>query len=104
MNLPSIKTISRITDIETAKKIRTAMENYRDHSNPYAGITVSMQATIEHIDTLLDTYGVEYIKGSDGSPSITYCNAGDTYEDTVLFMAGRFIIGNWGGFVEAGNY
>lgn len=52
------------------------------------------------------TFGVEHIqKGKNQrSPAIDYLNSGDTYTDTVLYANGQFRIGNWGSYVESGNY
>ena len=61
---------------------------------------------MERINKVLGTCGVEAIpKGRDErSPEIVYCNTGDTYGTTILYVNGRFRIGNWGSFVENGNY
>lgn len=54
----------------------------------------------------LGTFGVEYIpQGTDRrSPAIDYLNAGDAYELTVLYVNGQFRVGDWGYYVERGNY
>jgi hypothetical protein len=61
---------------------------------------------MEIFNELLKGYGVEYIpKGHNAkSPSIEYVNFSDTYIDTLLYINGRYIIGNWGYYVERGNY
>lgn len=58
------------------------------------------------IDSILGTHGVERIpRGRNKrSPAITYCNTGDAYGTTVLYVNGRFRIGSWGDLVERGNY
>ena len=45
----------------------------------------------------LDFYGVEGDAGLD----VTYLNAGDTYAQTILFIAGEFIVSALGDIVEA---
>lgn len=54
----------------------------------------------------LGTFGVEYTPAGSNrrSPAITYLNAGDTYESTILYIRGRFRVGTWGDVVERGNY
>lgn len=58
------------------------------------------------IDARLDTHGVEHIPQGHNrkSPAITYCNTGDTYGTTVLYVNGRYRVGSWGDIVERGNY
>jgi hypothetical protein len=65
----------------------------------------------ELLNTVLDTYGVEYLfKGSDGLrgnpegcndlPICTYMNTGDTYAATLLKYRGRWQVGCWGDIAE----
>lgn len=56
--------------------------------------------------TDIGTFGVEYIeRGSNQkSPAIDYLNAGDTYDETLMRVRGRFCVGCWGDIVERGNY
>jgi hypothetical protein len=58
------------------------------------------------INDLLEMFGVEYMpEGKNAkSPAFEYCNAGDTYATTVIFINGRYVIGCWGDIVERGNY
>jgi hypothetical protein len=58
------------------------------------------------LNDALQTYGVEYIaRGSNAkSPAIEYCNAGDTYTPTLMFVRGNYVVGCWGDIVERGNY
>lgn len=57
-------------------------------------------------DELCETCGVEYIAEGHGSksPAVEYCNAGDTYTATLLFVNGSYRVGCWGDIVERGNY
>lgn len=103
--LPSLQTIEEGLRVEkeTAKKIRRAMETC---DNGYRRIYHAMQ----EIDSLLETYGVEYILsyGLSISSCINYYNTGETYQNTVLYIDNRkdygplsgFTIGNWGDYVE----
>ena len=54
----------------------------------------------------IGTFGVEYIPEGRGdrSPAVDYLNSGDTYADTLLYVRGRFTVGNWGDIVERGDY
>jgi len=94
---PSIKALLAAfpaLSVEDARSIRAAMENYgRDRA-------------MNIIDGFLGTYGVEYIPRGHNqkSPSITYCNTGETYDRTILYARGQFRIGSWGDIVERGNY
>lgn len=44
------------------------------------------------IDIILRTSGVEHV-GSKNGEAVYYCNAGDTYATTVIFIGGRLIVG-----------
>lgn len=58
------------------------------------------------INEVLGAHGVEHIpQGNNAiSPEIDYVNRGDTYTNTIMFMRGRYVVGNWGSIVERGNY
>lgn len=97
---PSIKTIQTIPGVteEQAKKIRKVMIG-----EAFFPITSRM----ETINALLGTHGVEFQDNGKGknSPAFLYCNAGDTYNWTVLYIFGKgFRVGCWGDIVERGNY
>ena len=67
---------------------------------------------LEAINKLLETYGVEAIRGEWQNGYwcdivACYCNTGDTYDLTVLQVRGetsfdnsRFIVSSWGDWVE----
>lgn len=66
-----------------------------------------VQSKLTSIDYLIGTYGVEFIpKGhNERSPSIDYCNTGDSDGTTMMFISGRgYRVGCWGDIVERGNY
>lgn len=102
--IPSVKTMCDRLKIgsDAAKTIYALMERFHITSPIGTRPTV----TLEKIDAILGTHGVEFIEAGSGSrsPSITYCNTGDTYDQTVLWVNGRFQIGCWGDIVERGNY
>lgn len=59
------------------------------------------------VDEVLRTHGVEYMgayKGRGGlhGHSVYYCNAGDTYAPTIIFIGGTLRVGCWGDLVERG--
>ena len=88
----SIKNLMQIKDVteEDAKSIRRIWRNDWKMSRARADI-----------DAILRTSGVEFLgvhkrTGLD----VYYCNAGDTYATTVLFIGPRLIVGCWGDLVE----
>ena len=99
MNAPSVKSLMQIKDVTEAdaQAIRAIMKG----EPKVDGLT-----RMQRIDAILHTHGVEYIPCGKGanSPSIRYCNAGDTYATTVLKIRGRFYVGCWGDWVERGRY
>ncbi|CAB5237914.1 hypothetical protein UFOVP142_5 [uncultured Caudovirales phage] len=54
----------------------------------------------------LGTYGAEVIgRGRNRrSPEITYLNTGNPYGMTIMYIRGKFRVGDWGDIVERGNY
>jgi hypothetical protein len=104
---PSIKTLTEAFGHDKAVKIRAIMDGphyvWEDGQVqlPYNG-----QSRIDRIDLVLGTFGVECIPHGHNqkSPTIYYCNTGDTYGVTVLRVNGQFRVGCWGDIVERGNY
>lgn len=103
MKIPSIKTIATICDAQTAKTVRRLMEEFRDKC-PDGRLRPIV--TLNAISSALNLFGVESIpRGHNAhSPAIEYVNTGETYQPTVLWINGRFSIGDWGSIVERGNY
>lgn len=55
------------------------------------------------VDSILNTCGVEYLGYYKPSGEhVYYCNAGDTYSTTVIFIGSRLVVGCWGDLVEKG--
>ncbi len=99
MNCPSVATLVEALgniSVEQAKKIRAIMKDG----------SFTPEAALDAIDKIIGTHGVEYIAAGHNkkSPAIAYCNAGDPYYSTVLFVNGRFAVCGWGAIVEGGNY
>jgi hypothetical protein len=114
----SVKRLMEIKDVteEDAKLIRavwkaghvsTVIEKYPQAYSiwsPDKKITLGkLKRTC--IDRILHTYGVEYLgelkrKRQDGVGFIKYCNTGDTYAATVVFIGSRLVVNCWGHYVE----
>jgi hypothetical protein len=124
---PSIKTLMQIKDVsrDDAIRIRDIMRKHVPlpcpcgrESDPasadaYPWNVCSYYHDGRHrysrmraIDKVLGTYGVEDIDAGHNrrSPAIRYCNTGDPYDTTVMFIRGRFRVGCWGDIVERGHY
>ena len=96
-NLPSVKTLNRIVpNVDDAKRIRQILERTE----------LPKVNRLELANEVLGTFGVEYIPRGDNerSPAIMYCDTGDTYGQTLMLVAGHFRVGDWGWYVERGNY
>lgn len=53
------------------------------------------------IDQIMQTCGVEYLGlHKPSGQSFYYCNVGDGYAGTVLFIGGRLEVGCWADYVE----
>jgi hypothetical protein len=106
LRTPSIKSLMQIKDVtrEDAIRIRVIIKGpsqLLDSSNPRG------ESKLQRIDRILRTYGVEYIPAGHNakSPGIHYCNAGDTYATTLMYVCGHgYRVGCWGDIVERGNY
>lgn len=55
------------------------------------------------VDSILNTYGVEYLGWyKRNREHVYYCNAGDAYATTIIFIGSRLVVGCWGDLVERG--
>lgn len=96
--LPSAKTLKAAFGREKGLKLRKALESSAYRSN---------FLVLRDCDAILETHGCEFIPQGHNqkSPSIEYCNTGETYATTLLLIDGMtFRVGNWGDYVERGNY
>lgn len=101
MGFPSVRTIMTIEGItqETAKQIRQALESSSDP-----------EKALSKVDNLMGTCGVEYVKHVNDNmfvlKGISYCNAGDSYDRTLLYLHDKqiFRVGNWADIVESHPY
>lgn len=88
----SIKALTTIKDVtpEDAKEIRRIWLSVRKR-----------QEARDAIDTVLRTFGVEYLGIHRTSGEDTYyCNAGDTYATTVVFIGKTMRVACWGDYIE----
>ena len=121
MNLPSIDTIMLIKDVtrESAVKVRAILKlrnldavcDLSPEADKYVRAcfhTPPLQLVkLTAIDAIIGTYGVESIVPrvrTFRSPIIEYCNTGDSYALTVMWLNGRYSVGSRGDIVERGNY
>ena len=120
MNYPSVKSIMEIKDVtlEQAKQIRAILKmksveavcEVSKAANEYVDSCYHVPplklVKLTAIDCLIGTFGVEYIrgKGTQRTPSIDYCNAGDCYNVTIYRVHGRYRVGCVADIVEKGNY
>ena len=109
MNIPTVKTIqTRLTWLDKvgdpatlAKQVRAELLPLADHMSENR-----LQYRFSALNTLLDTYGIEYIGHRDddqhGHYGITYLNTGDTYIPTIIYnrLTGALSITIWGDIVE----
>lgn len=93
MSLPSHEALSAAFGADKAKAIRAILED-------------NAKNKLGRIDAILGTHGVENIPPGHNlnSPSILYCNAGDPYVTTILKVNGLYVVGNWGAYIDRGNY
>lgn len=53
------------------------------------------------IDSVINTHGIEYLGYHKRQEvHVDYCNAGDTYTTTIIFMGDNLVVGCWGDLVE----
>ncbi len=100
MNTPSVKKLMTLgIDKTTAEKCKELMVKF--HEKHWLG-GVRPDRTMAKLSELIGTHEVEEVKVPGAN--IMYCNQGDTYDQTILFVHGRFRVGNWGYYAEVGCY
>lgn len=86
--------------------VDTLAKKYKDlgKSLPPHGYTTPRMLKRQIINVILRTYGVEFLGYSKRTKkAVYYCNAGDTYTATVLFMGRQLVVGCWGDWIERGK-
>lgn len=88
------------TELEKAVGYLEVREIERYNYHPFDNCELKQIA----INRILRSHGVEYL-GYDkvSGQHVYYCNAGDTYAATVIFIGTRLIVGCWGDLVERGR-
>jgi len=115
MNLPSIKTLSTITD--NPELLRKLIEGNIDIEQCPELFPVTCnwiracynepnedELIMSAANELLECHGVEAVFSNvdDMEPAFTYCNTGDSYVGTlVLTDTGRYLVSSWGDMVES---
>lgn len=65
----------------------------------YGHISHSHARHLDRIGAILNTHGTEGF--IEGGKDVQYCNTGDTYALTVMYVNGKLKLGDWGSIVEA---
>lgn len=134
MGIPTLKTIRKLgwldkTDLGEARsgtlirqlmvygetgEIKPGLESFMEEG-PHGGVHLyeldqhrygDIGLAMRVMDSILDTFGVEYIPSADDTYNRTegldYLNTGDTYTPTVIYDygKGRWMITSWGDIVE----
>lgn len=93
MRIASIKALAKFYPIETAVKIRRALEG-----------PGGVRARLEEVDRIIGGFGVEYVGRFSEYPPVEhfrYVNTGDAYSITIIYRDGVFSVGCWGEMVES---
>lgn len=87
--LKDLLTLKDVSE-ETAKDIRLEW-----HTNP------DRHQAMRAIDAMLNTFGVEEIPPSEAKHGriVHYCNAGDSYAPTLIFVGGAMRVACWADYV-----
>jgi len=108
--MTNLRNLLRITDSDTAARILDMIDGRADPCkvSPACAAWVRQclhppewdEQVLCAADELLGTYGVEGVADVDGLDGVSYCNTGDTYEDTLFLDHGRFRVSSLGTMVE----
>lgn len=88
----TVDALMQIKDVtkEDALKIRSIWKT-----------TKSRQEAREEIDKVLRTYGVEYLgQHKRTGRAVYYCNTGESYASTLVFIGPSLYVGCWADYVE----
>ena len=89
---PSVKALMEIKDVTQgdAERIRTIWKTVKPR-----------REARDQIDIILRTYGVEYLGWHKRQcQHVYYCNAGDGYALTVVFIGPRMRVACWADYIE----
>jgi hypothetical protein len=110
MNIPTVKTImtrlnwlDKVGDPWTlAKQIRAELQDLRVRSGYWHPKEIDVLNTLDTLNTLLQTHGVESIISRQNN-RISYLNTGYTYTTTICYRhtSGTIQLTSWGDIVEA---
>lgn len=118
MAYPSVKTLMTIPGLDKADALtlRKVLDGRLDPQSvdariehPHFGAPPSFkwEGKLRAANVLLRTFGVEWCefecqRGQSDPEGFHYCNAGDTYNWTLLYVPGKgFRVGCWGDLIEA---
>lgn len=115
MQIPSVKRLQQIAGIDRAQAslLRRLLEGKADpyeYCGKWIDSCYNLPSKHEQImaaaDKIIGGFGVEYIASGHNakSPAIEYVNLGDAYCCTLMYVNGRYVVGDWGSIVERGNY
>jgi hypothetical protein len=114
MNIPSKKTIQKYLewlDDDQVNKVRGLMEGVLDPEEVSEATAKWVRSCYNEpsdsekimsaINDVIECHGVESLS-SNGDVVATYCNTGDTYKPTVMYLEKecRFRIMSWGDYAE----
>jgi hypothetical protein len=103
----SVDELIRLIDSERPFGARSAFGRFKTHHGyQFVPGHTFFDLKMRMADELCETCGVEYIpRGRNAkSPPIWYCNSGDGYTATLMFVRGHYRVGCWADIVGRGNY
>ena len=90
-----IRAIWKAPDMAALTKVYPAWKSV------FTGVGTRAEVKRSCIDRIAFTYGVEYLGDlRRGCDCVYYCNGGDTYATTVLFIGDRLIVGCIGDYAD----
>lgn len=92
---PSVDKLMEIKDVTEEMAVRIRSVWHTEFNRAVAR---------QRIDGILGTHGVEYLGyHRQRRIGVYYCNAGDPYANTVVFLGPVMRTGCWGDYVERGH-
>jgi hypothetical protein len=105
----AIRTSEELAVLQRARKFaRVTFANLRqdggtfEHSHESFAAEKALEMTVKQFQELFAGCTVEGDCAGNGEGHITvqYINMGDTYDLTICFHKGRFVVGSWGDIAE----